>query len=230
MFLQVSSSNLVGSDSWVHLFDNIKLCPLKFAHLGSGTYLSQKHTPNVPREINTCVCVFVRVCVSRALARAHTHTHTHTHTQKPLPVFKVFGNSIKDTRFRIYICALLCLWPRRKEPSRPSCSEEPHNKARPSCFCMQHNWKQYPQFRHLVLKHFLEALRYGLQTSEACLDREIKTGPAILLLWWMFFGVGFTAYMHRIGPHQVFVFINKTICLKYALNTLLTFTPVYAHS
>lgn len=71
-------------------------------------YLVQKHIlmPNVPREINT-----QSVCAQ-------------THTQKPLPVFKAFGNSIKDTRFRIYICALLCLWPRRKEPSQPSCSKE----------------------------------------------------------------------------------------------------------
>lgn len=71
--------------------------------------LYQKHipTPNVPREINISVCA-------------------QPHTQKPLPVFKVFGNSIKDTRFRIYICVLLCLRPHKEEEeaSWPICSKE----------------------------------------------------------------------------------------------------------
>ena len=47
---------------------------------------------------------------------------THTPTLTPTHTFKEFGNSIKGTRFRIYICVLLCLWPPRKERCQASCS------------------------------------------------------------------------------------------------------------
>lgn len=43
------------------------------------------------KHATVCVCV----CENR-----------QNHTKNPLPVFKAFGNSIKDTRFRIYICGL----------------------------------------------------------------------------------------------------------------------------
>lgn len=149
-----------------------------------------------------------------------------THTQKPLPVFKVFGNSIKDTRFRIYICALLCLWPRRKRTISAQLQQRAHNKAQPSGSRMQHNWKQYPRFRHLVLKALLRGIEIwtsegpAWRRNEALLSgcREGDTRES------SFVSVGL------LMSTPCLCLKNKTFSLKYALNTLLTFTPVYACS
>lgn len=180
--------------------------------------------PNVPKDINTQLSVFV--CVS-----ACTGTH-----RNPFLFSKCLETQSKTQGlgFTVHLCPFMSVASQERTISA-QLQQRAHNKAQPSCSRMQYNWKQYPQFRHLVLKALLRGIEiwsvnirgpsWQRNKDKPCyVDVVMKTQKIRKC-----FSVGLTAYIHSIGPHQVFVLQIRT-CLKYALNTLLTFTPVYACS
>lgn len=91
-----------------------------------------------------------------------------------------------------------------------------HNKAQPSCSRMLHNWKQYPQFRHLVLKALLRGIGIWSVNIRGTSWQRNKDKPCYLGVVMetqkkiSSFNVGFTTYIHSIGPHQVFVLQIRT--------------------
>lgn len=140
-----------------------------FAQINSSrihAYLAKKHMhmPNVPREINT-----QSVCAQ-------------THTQKPLPVFKAFGNSktqgLGFTSVPFYVCGLA-----GKNHLSPAAAK---SSQQGPAFMLPHaaqlkTISRYPIFRHLVLKALLRGIEiWSVNIRGPPWQRKKKDKPCYL--------------------------------------------------
>lgn len=92
------------------------------------------------------------------------------HSQAPTPsCFQRVWKLNQKTRFWIYICALLCQWSCRKEPSYLSCSSSQQSLQQAAAAQL----KTIPKMQTFYCsKNFVEALRYGQGTPESTLKKR----------------------------------------------------------